>query len=74
VDAVKEKGANVLTEVVSVALDIRTEGIEVDQIAGLHRRERGRIMAFKSVDEEECIRIEREVWFFVGLCVVLNFE
>jgi hypothetical protein len=31
-------------------------------------------MAFKSVDEEECIRIEREVWFFVGLCVVLNFE
>jgi hypothetical protein len=74
VDAVKKKGANILTEVVSVALDIRTEGIEVDQLGGFHRREGGRIMAFEGVDEEECIRIEREVWFFVGLCVVLNFE
>jgi len=41
-----------LPEVVSIALDIRTERIEIDQLSSLYRFEVCRIVTFERIDQE----------------------
>jgi len=74
VEAVEEKRANVLAEIVSIALNIRAERIEIDQLGGLYRFEGGRLVAFEGVDQEQRIRVEWEVGFLTDGFVVLIFD
>jgi len=74
VEAVEEKRANVLAEIVSIALNIRAESIEIDQLRGFHRFEVGRLVAFEGIDQEQRIRVEWEVGFLTDGFVVLVFD
>ena len=49
-EALEEKRADLLAEVVSIALDIRAEGIEIDELGGLHRVEVGWLVAFECIN------------------------
>ena len=58
VEAVEEKRANVLAEIIGIALNIRAERIEIDQLRGFHRFEVGRSIAFEGIDQEQRIRVK----------------
>jgi len=44
---------HVLSEVIGTTLDIRTEGVEINQLGSFHCREISGCVAFEGVDEEE---------------------
>ena len=74
VEVIEEKRAHILTEIVGIALDIRAERIEIDQLGGLHGFEVSWVVPFEGVDQEQRIRVEWEVGFFTREFRVLAFD
>lgn len=63
VETVKQNTRYLLAKVVSIALNIGEECVEVDQRVSLQVLDCVEFVAFQSVDEQESIRVDTHVWF-----------
>ena len=62
-EAGKQDAPYLLAEFVGVSLDIRQQRVEIDQALSLQALQILYLMPFQRINQQECIRIDRQVGF-----------